>query len=128
MAQFVIKNLSRLAEFARGPHKFHLYLFNILNFYSMDRLGQLQQQQQQQQPNEIKSNLNPVPNFNSKKINNKHVTSSPELPAWVHTPSRPLQHSQTLRPNFNPPTNTIPSMLNRTGKTNYVGKFKTNLL
>ncbi len=47
----------------------------------------------------------------SKKVNHPQPTSEP--PAWTQTLSRPLQHSQTMRPNFTSPSNAVPTLLSR---------------
>ena len=41
------------------------------------------------------------------------TSASPDPPAWTQTPSKPLTHSQTLRPNFNPPSSSVPSLIAR---------------
>ena len=70
----------------------------------------------------IVSNLQKFENHDSSEMKKqqqlKRQHKSPEPPAWTLQPSRPLQHSQTLRPNFNPPSSSVPTLLNRTGPPN----------
>ena len=48
----------------------------------------------------------------------QHPAASPDPPASTQTPSKPLPPNQTLRPDYNPPSSTVPSLLTRTGPPN----------